>query len=159
MDRRHDPNITFKVPTSSLTLAQPALPANIAPVHNPPKEAATTLFKSPQPSTPLHLSLLYYSVFYYTENQGSRGSSPREQEYRSLSYDGANKVFIVVILPPPVHLSVAAAHHYIVARRGSHEHLIPASERKNPDLLGPIPVPSAILLHLASDAVDVSFCW
>ncbi|CAL8292562.1 unnamed protein product [Arctogadus glacialis] len=46
MDRRHDPNITLNVPTSSLTLAQPALPANIAPVPKPPKEAATTLFKS-----------------------------------------------------------------------------------------------------------------
>ncbi|CAL8253844.1 unnamed protein product [Gadus morhua 'NCC'] len=46
MDRRHDPNSMFKVPTSSLTLAQPALPANIAPVPKPPKEAATTLFKS-----------------------------------------------------------------------------------------------------------------
>ncbi|CAL8398064.1 unnamed protein product [Boreogadus saida] len=46
MDRRHDPNIKLNVPTSSLTLAQPALPANIAPVPKPTKEAATTLFKS-----------------------------------------------------------------------------------------------------------------
>ncbi|KAF1385407.1 hypothetical protein PFLUV_G00107440 [Perca fluviatilis] len=46
MDRRRNPNIVFKVPTSSLALPQPALPPNIAPVPKPPKEAATSSFQS-----------------------------------------------------------------------------------------------------------------
>ncbi|XP_051965218.1 uncharacterized protein LOC127631208 [Xyrauchen texanus] len=46
MDRRRNPNIQFTVPTSSLTLPQPALPPNIAPVPKPSKEAATASFQS-----------------------------------------------------------------------------------------------------------------
>ncbi|CAM4529859.1 unnamed protein product [Leuciscus chuanchicus] len=46
MDKRRSPNIQFTMPTSSLSLPQPALPPNIAPVPKPSKEAATTSFQS-----------------------------------------------------------------------------------------------------------------
>ncbi|KAJ8011920.1 hypothetical protein DPEC_G00063320 [Dallia pectoralis] len=46
MDRRQNPNIVSKVPTSLLPLPQPALPPNIAPVRKPSKEAAMSSFQS-----------------------------------------------------------------------------------------------------------------
>ncbi|KAL0994912.1 hypothetical protein UPYG_G00129200 [Umbra pygmaea] len=46
MDRRRNPNIFFKVQTSSLALQQPALPPNIAPVAKPSKESAIASFQS-----------------------------------------------------------------------------------------------------------------
>ena len=46
IENRRNPNIQFKDPTSSLTRQQPPLPPNISLVPKPPKEAATSSFKS-----------------------------------------------------------------------------------------------------------------
>lgn len=64
LESRHNPNIKFQNPTSSLTLPQPDMPPNIAPLPKPSKETAQSIVQKPllRPlhSTQLNLHLSHY---------------------------------------------------------------------------------------------------